>query len=138
MGIRYKTLHPYLAALAVLFILCLAGFTYLFGPLDSFPRLHASAQSPDGELTVEVYRKRVSLPPSSRIELIAKVYDKEGHPIFEKTIFAEGMWSELDSLCRNIVFAEDQIRIGPSFDPYWNYVIDRAELRAAENRRKSW
>ena len=94
MVMRFKTLHPHLAALAVLFILCLAGFTCFFGPLDTLPRLHASAQSPDGEFTVKVYRRRVSLPPSSEIDLIARVYDRRGDLMFEKEIFEEGMWSE--------------------------------------------
>ena len=128
---RFRTIHPYLAALAVIFILCLAGFTYLFGPLDSLPRLHASAQSPDGELTVRVYRKRESLPPSPKIVLIAKVYDGQGNLVFEKEIFQEGMWSELDSLFRNIIFDGAAIRIGPSFDPAWHYVIERKDLKPA-------
>lgn len=129
MVMRFKTLHPYLAALAVLFILCLTGFTYFFGPLDSLPRLHASAQSPDGEFTVKVYRRRVSLPPSPEIDLVARVYDARGNLIFEKEIFGESMWSELDTLFRNILFDEDTIRIGPSFDPAWYYVIERKDLK---------
>jgi uncharacterized lipoprotein YbaY len=128
MIMRFKTIHPYLAALAVLFILCFAGFTYFFGPLDSFPRLHASAQSPDGTFTVKVYRKRVSLPPSSEIDLIAKVYDRQSNLVFEKKIFQEGMWSELNDLFRNIIFDGDKILIGPSFDPDWYYIIERADL----------
>ena len=127
----FKTIHPYLATLAVPFILCLAGFTYFFGPLDSLPRLHASAQRPDGALTVKVYRQRVSLAPSSEIDLIAKVYDRRGHLVFEEKIFQEGMWSELDTLCRDIVFVGDSIRIGPGFDPDWYYVIERADLTPA-------
>ena len=127
----FKTIHPYLAALAVLFIPCLAGFTYFFGPLDSLPRLHASAQRPDGALTVRVYRQRVSLAPSSQIDVIAKVYDRRGNLVFEQKIFQEGMWSELDTLCRNIIFVGDGIRIGPGFDPDWHYVIGKADLRPA-------
>lgn len=128
---RYKSIHPYLAAWAVLSILCFAGFTYIFGPLDSIPRLHASAQSPDGTLAVKVYRRRTSLPPSSEIDLIAKVYDKQGNLIFEKTIFEEGMWRELDNLFRNIVFDNNRVRIGPSFDPDWYYIIERRDLKTA-------
>jgi hypothetical protein len=129
MAMRFKSLHPYLATLAVLFILCLAGFTYFFGPLDSLPRLHASAQSPDGALTVKVYRQRISLPPSSEIDLIARVYDRRGNLIYEKEIFEESMWSELDTLFKNIIFDGETIRIGPSFDPAWYYVIEPKDLK---------
>jgi len=129
MAVRFKSIHPYLAALAVLFILCLAGFTYIFGPLDSLPRLHASAQSPDGALTVKVYRQRVSLPPSSEIDLIARVYDRHGDLVFEEKIFQEGMWGELDTLFRNIRFDSDTISIGPGFDPGWYFVIERKGLK---------
>ena len=127
---NFKRVHPYLAASAVLFILCLACFTYFFGPLDSIPRLHASAQSPDGAFTVKVYRKRISLLPSSEIDLVAKVYDRQGNLIFEKKIFQESMWNELDNLFRNIFFDGDKIRIGPSFDPDWYYVIGRTDLES--------
>lgn len=126
---RFKTIHPYLAALAVLFILCLAGFTYFFGPLDSLPRLHASAQSPDGTLTVKVYRQRVSLPPTSDIHLIAKVYDRQSNLVSEKKIFQEAMWSELDMLFRNIRFDGETISISPGFDAAGSYVIDKKNLK---------
>jgi hypothetical protein len=129
MVMRFKTIHPFLAALAVLFILCLAGFTYIFGPLDSLPRLHASAHSPDGALTVKVYRQRVSLPPTSEIHLIAKVYDRQGNLVFEKKIFQEAMWSELDTLFRNVRFDGDTISIGPGFDAAWSYVIEKKNLK---------
>ena len=38
---------------------------------------------------------------------------------FEKKIYQEGMWSELDDLFRHIIIDGDRIRIGPGFDSGW-------------------
>ena len=131
MIMKYTTIHPYFAVLAVLFILTVWGFTYFFGPIDSSPRLHASAQSPDGALRVEVYRERVSLPPSPEIHVIAKVFDRQGKLIYEKKIYQEGMWSELANLFGNITFEGDEIHIGPKFSANEYMVIRMADLHAA-------
>jgi hypothetical protein len=128
---NFRKIQPYLFTLAVLLILYL-GITYFFGPLDSIPRLHASTQSPDGALRVEVYRKRTSLPPSPEIDVIAKVYDRQSNLIYEKKIFQEAMWSELDNLFRNITFESEEIRIGPKFSPDEYIVIRKADLKAAQ------
>lgn len=131
MCMRFRKIRPYLAALAVLLVLYL-GITYLFGPLDSIPRLHASARSPDGALTVRVYRKRVSLPPSPEIDMIARVYDRQGTLIYEQKIYQEALWSELDDLFRNITFEDDEIRIGPKFSPEEYVVIREADFKRLE------
>jgi hypothetical protein len=127
----FRTTRPYLVAVAVLLMLYL-GITYFYGPFDSIPRLHASAQSPDGAFTVKVYRKRVSHPPAPRIDVIAKVFDQQSNLIYEKKIYDEGSWSELDNLFRNITFENDEIRIGPKFSPDEYVVIRKLDLKAAQ------
>jgi hypothetical protein len=61
--------------------------------------------------------------------LIAKVYDRQGNLVFEKKIFQEAMWSELDTLFRNVRFDGDTISIGPGFDAAWSYVIEKKNLK---------
>ena len=106
---KTRTIHPYLVVAVIFLILGVWGFTYFFGPLDSIPRLHATAESPDGTLKVEVYRKRVSLLPNPQIDMIAKVYDRNGNLVYERVILREGMWSETENLYRRIIFAGDEI-----------------------------
>ena len=82
------------------------------GPLDYHPRLHASAVSPDGALTVKVFRQR---NPSYSFfvgaELYAKVYDRDGKLLYERLIGADGAWDELNYSYREIDFDGNCIRI---------------------------
>jgi len=111
--------------LVVFLTLCVGGFTYLFGPVDPVPRLHAAAESPDREIAVKVYRKRVSLLPSN-VAVIARVYDGRGELLLEKEVFADGWWYALDSMFRRITFEGGEIRIGPKWSPD-EYVMIRGE-----------
>ena len=113
------------APLVVFLILCLGGYTYLFGPVDPIPRFHAFAESPDGEITVKVYRKRVSLLDPG-VVVIAKVYDRRGGLLLEKEIFADGWWGDAERNFRRVTFEGDEIRIGPRWSPS-AYVAIRAE-----------
>jgi hypothetical protein len=110
-------------------LLTLSAFTYFCGPLDHIPRLHASAQSPDGTLTVKVYRQTVSFT-RPEYDVIAKVFDRRGNLVYERKIYQESMWSELDNLYRNITFEGDEIHIGPKFSADEYFVIKRSELRS--------
>ena len=123
-----RTIHRSLAWSVLPLVLIVWGFTYFFGPLDSVPRLHASAQRPDGAFTVKVYRQRISLGPPE-IDMIAKVFDQRGNLIYQKKIYQEGMWSELENLFRNITFEGDEIRIGPKFSPNEYVVIKQTDLK---------
>lgn len=127
MIMKYRTLHPYLAALAVSLILCVGGFTYLFGPVDPVPRLHASAESPDGAFTVKVYRQRVFSLTHSEVEVIAEVYDRQGELLLEREIFSEGWWHEMDLMFRKVSFVGDEIRIGPKWGADEFVTIRKAE-----------
>src|SRR5712664_891634 len=109
-----KNINRSLARLVLPLILVVGGFTYFCGPLDHVPRLHASAQSPDGAFMVKVYRRNISLSPPE-IDVVAKVFDQRGNLIYQKKIYQEGMWSELDNLFKSITFEGDEIRIGPKF-----------------------
>lgn len=126
---KTRTIHPYLAVAVLFFILGIWGFFYFFGPLDSIPRLHSSAESPDGTLKAEVYRKRVSLLPNSLIDMIAKVYDQKGNLLYEKVILQDGIWSETENLYRNIVFSSDEIQLRPGWGADDLYIIRRSDLK---------
>ena len=93
------------------------------GPLDYLLRLESSAESPDGELTVKVYRQRDTT--NSRYvgaEMFARVYDRNGRLLFETVIGTEGAWDEMNGAFENIEFQEDTIRISRFFDKA--YVIN--------------
>ena len=81
------------------------------GPLDSRPRLEASAESPGGELSVRVYRQR---NPSYSLyvgaELFVKVYGRDGGLLSEKLIGSDGAWDELDARYQ-ITFDGGQIKV---------------------------
>ena len=128
---KFRIHHRSLAWWVLPLVLVVGGFAYFCGPLDDVPRLHASAQSPDGAFTVKVYRQRVSLGPPE-IDVIAKVFDPSGKLIYEKRIYQEGMWSELEHLFRNITFEGEEIRIGPRWSPNEYVVIKRADLKPAQ------
>ena len=100
------------------------------GPLDLNPRFESSALSPDGALTVRVYRQRVSYPPNSKIDVIVKVLDRRENVLYEKVVITEGAWSELNGLFTNIIFEGSQIRVGPSFSHREYHVIERSNLKA--------
>ncbi|MET0650072.1 MAG: hypothetical protein ABW208_25980 [Pyrinomonadaceae bacterium] len=125
MGTRDKAVTNQRAPLVVLLVLCVGGFTYLFGPVDPVPRLHASAESPDGEVTVKVYRKRVSLRPPE-VVVLARVYDRRGGLLLEKRVFSDGGWYDAEWMFRRITFEGGEIRIGPKYAP-GEYVAIRAE-----------
>jgi len=77
-----------LIIIALTLICCVGLIVYMTGLLDYIPRLRASATSPDGELTVMVYRKRLMpRPVFPRMGAIAKVYDRSGNLVYENIIF---------------------------------------------------
>ena len=97
------------------------------GPLDYRPRLEASAESPDGALTVKVFRQRnpeYSLYVGA--EMYVRVYDREGRLVYEKLIGSDGAWDELNHAYKNIIFDGDHIRISHCWDRV--FVINRLDL----------
>lgn len=93
------------------------------GPLDYLPRLESSAESPDGELIVKVYRQRDA--SNSRYvgaEMFARVYDKNERLLYETVIGTEGAWDEMNNAFKDIEFKEDTIRISRFFNKA--YVIN--------------
>jgi hypothetical protein len=125
MAMREKATY-HRAPLALFLIICVGGFTYLFGPIDPIPRLHASAESPDREITVKVYRKRVPLWPPA-FAVIAKVYDKRSEVLLEKELYADGWWYDAEYMYRRITFEGGDILIGPKFSFNEYAVIREAE-----------
>jgi hypothetical protein len=97
------------------------------GPLDYRPRLVSSATSPDGSLTVEVFRQR---DPSYSLYvgavMHARVYDGQNRLVYEKLIGSDGAWNELDDAFEEIVFEGDHIRISQLWGR--SHVIKQSEL----------
>jgi hypothetical protein len=130
MNLRSKKL--WLLILAIFPVCCAGLFIYVTGLLDYIPRLRASAKSPDGELSVMVYQKRLMPRPFfPRMGAIAKVYDRKGNLVYEKIIFHDDDWDDtLGGAFKNISFDGDEIRIGPGFyDSSQVYVIRRSDLK---------
>lgn len=127
--------HWLLSTLIILF--CLTGlFVYITGALDYIPRLHASAQSPDGKLSVFVYRKRLALGPLfPRMGTIAKVYDLNGKLLYEHTIYRDDDWDDTVGVSySDILFVGDEIRIGPNpYRPDSPHIIKSADLWKVSN-----
>jgi hypothetical protein len=98
------------------------------GPLDYRPRLEASGKSPDGALTVKVFRQRNPLYSIYvGAKMYVRIYDKDGSLLHEKLIGEDGAWDELDHAYKNIEFDGDLIRVSN----YWgrDYVVRRADLK---------
>lgn len=123
-----KTRLRFLVVVAVAILVY--GVVRTFGPLDSFSRLRASARSPDGKLTVKVSREMLQHYPSLRVGVFVRVYDDEENLLYERKIFEDGWWDEdLGEMYKKIVFDDQEIRIGPKFDPSDYFVIPKSELR---------
>jgi hypothetical protein len=111
-------------------------FVYITGALDLIPRLHASANSPDGDLSIQVYRKRLALGPLfPRMGAIAKIYDKNGRLVYEETIYRDDDWDDtVGHSYSQISFMGDEIHIGPN--PYRKdspYILKKSELWNSPN-----
>lgn len=97
------------------------------GPLNFRPQLVSSATSPDGKVSVKVFRQRI--PSHSRYvggEMRVYVYDVQGRLIYERMIGQDGAWDELDNAYENIQFEDNLILISQ----FWgrSHKIDRNEL----------
>lgn len=127
---RYKKRLFLIVALTLAFGVGL--IVYATGLLDYIPRLRASAQSPDGELTVQVYQQRLAPGPVfARMGAVAKVYDRGGTLVYEEVIFHDDDWDDtVGSAYKRITFEGDEILIGPGFyDSRRAFVIRKADLR---------
>jgi hypothetical protein len=114
--------------LLVVVVIVVAAFTYVVGPLDSVPRKRASATSPDGALTVEVFKQRLSLFPKLRVGILVRVTDQTNKLLYEKIIFEEGWWNaDIGEMFKQITFSGDEIRIGPMFSPDEYFTIRRPD-----------
>lgn len=125
------------ARLRILVVVAVAilvfGVVKTFGPFDSLPRLRASARSPDGKLTVKVFRQMLQHFPSLRVGLFVRVYNDQEKLIYERKIFEDGWWDEdFGEMYKNIVFDGEEIRIGPKFDAADYFVIRKSELGNAK------
>ncbi len=100
-------------------IFCFTGFVvYYMGLHDFIPVLRTSAQSPNGEITVEVYQQRLFPRPFfPRMGAIAKVYNKQGNLVFDEVIYTDNDFDDtVGEAYKHISFVEDEIQISPG--PY--------------------
>jgi hypothetical protein len=129
-NVRYKKQILLIVALA---LVCGVGLiVYVTGLLDYIPRLRASAQSPDGELTVRVYQQRLAPGPVfARMGAVAKIYDRGGNLVYEDIIFHDDDWDDtVGDAYKRITFEGNEILIGPGFyDSRRAYIIRKADLR---------
>jgi hypothetical protein len=109
------------------------------GPLDYLPRLESSAQSPDGELIVKVYRRRD--PFNSRYvgaEMFARVSDKNGRLLYQTVIGTEGAWDEMNNAFKDIEFRVDTIRISSFFERAYIINVPPAYSSNSLNATSQW
>jgi hypothetical protein len=105
------------------------AFTYVVGPLDSVPRLRASAKSPDGLITTRVYKQRLALYPILRVGILVRISDNQEVVLYERVIFEDSWWNEdIGEMYKYIAYEGDEIRIGPKYSPKEYFVIKRSEL----------
>lgn len=105
---------------------------YAMGLHEFVPQLRARANSPDGELTVEVYQKRLfPRPIFPRMGAVAKIYDRRGTLVYEKLIYGDDDFDDtVGSSYNKISFEGDEIRIGPDpYQPAKNFVVKKSELQ---------
>ncbi|MEQ1643317.1 MAG: hypothetical protein ABL959_07755 [Pyrinomonadaceae bacterium] len=117
---------------ASLLLACLLGLLiYLTGLIDYIPQLRASAQSPDGELSVSVYQKRMTPRPFfARMGAYVQIIDQKGALVYKKEIYHDDDFDDTVGVAfKDIVFEGDEIRIGPGvYIPNKYFIIKRSEL----------
>ena len=131
-----RNLQKYWLIISLILVCVVGFFVYITGALDYIPRLRASAQSPDGALTVRVYQKRLALRPFfPRMGAIAKVFDQNEKLVYEKTIFSDDDWGNtLGDAYTQIVFVGEEIRISPKpYDRAVPFTIKKADLWTLPN-----
>jgi hypothetical protein len=109
------------------------------GPLDYLPRLESSAQSPDGELIVKIYRRRD--PSNSRYvgaEMFAQVSDRNGRLWYQTVIGTEGAWDEMNHAFEDIQFKGDSIHISSFFGRSYVINVPRPHSSNSLNQTTHW
>lgn len=114
---RKTTLRVVLLGAALVVALFIFAFVRLFGPLDPFPRMYTAAESSDGSLRVEIYRKKATwLCPSDCIDVLVRVRDNQRKLLYEDRIYQVDMWDDVeDGRYSEVLFHEDGILVGPNY-----------------------
>lgn len=106
----------------LIFLIVIGCFTalvvYYMGLHDFIPVLRTSAQSPNGEITVEVYQQRLFPRPFfPRMGAITKVYNKQRNLVFDEVIYSDNDFDDtVGEAYKHISFVGDEIQISPG--PY--------------------
>ncbi len=111
----------------------IALIVYVTGALDYIPKVRATATSPDGELVVTIYERRIMPRPIfPRMGAYVRVEDREGKRLFQEWVYQDDDWDDTVGYSYNkINFDGDEIHIGPDpYNPRKKFVIRRSELPA--------
>jgi hypothetical protein len=115
----------------VIAVICSWAAVNIFGPLDSIPRLRANAVNTDRTLSVKVYKKRLSSFSTTGVGILVRVYDGQNNLLYDKVVFEDGWWdADVGEMYSKIVFAGDEIKIGPKFSPDDYFVIKKSDLNS--------
>ena len=126
MEFPFTRTRPSLVILTAAIISGLAILTYVDGPIDHIPRIRVSATSPDGALSVNVYKKRLSI---SRVGILVRISNQRKQLIYDRIIHVDGWWHwDFEGMYSKISFEGEEIRIGPRYSPDEYFVITRQEL----------
>jgi hypothetical protein len=126
---RTKTV---LAVPVLILALLLGAWAYLLWPLDTSPHLYKYAKSSDGSWTVNLYRKHRSLSLGDPVDILVRVYDRQGNLAFEKSLYIVDSWKQAEQYCSEITFDGTKIMLGPGFmsgDGPGFFVIDTSNLK---------
>ncbi len=90
------TIRIFSVIIASSLILSVWLITYLFGPIDTYPRIYKSFSSPDDALSVAIYRRRVhAIDPLAPVDVLLRVHDAKGHIVYEERLYELDMWDDL-------------------------------------------
>ena len=128
---KWKIKKSRLLKIVLISICCLGLLTYITGMIDYIPQLRASAKSPDGELTVSVYRHRLFPRPFfPRMGAFARIINRNGDLLYEKVIYHDDDWDDtVGNAFNKIDFEANEIRISPgAYDPNKPFIINESDL----------
>jgi hypothetical protein len=133
---RKTTFRVVLLGAALIAAFFTFAFVSLFGPLDPYPRMYTASESPDGTLSVELYRKKATwLCPSDCVDVLVRVRDNQRKVLYEDRIYQVDMWDDVnDGRYSEVLFHDDEILVGPNyyggkqFGDGSYYVVRRANL----------
>ena len=63
------------------------------------------------------------------VGILVRVYDGQNNMVYDKVVFKDGWWdADVGEMYSKILFADNEIKIGPKFSPDDYLVIKNTEL----------